>query len=146
MKKLAFAFLFAALPALAGSYTVVTTTTQDPRFTRDMNKLNAATCAAYGLPASCTQGQVKTAFCAQEGSSGATPPCTVNGVSSNTLTIYTDIGIYLDRYVIDTYYRNLLRDQNSEDFAALLAIINGGTVAQKNALCQAAGLAAGCLP
>ena len=53
MKKFALAVLLAASPAFAAAWTVNTGTAQDNRFDRDRLKLNAATCAALGLPSGC---------------------------------------------------------------------------------------------
>lgn len=146
MKKLVclLALLLAA-PAFGAAWTVNTATAQDARFERNRIKLNAATCTALGLVSTCTQAQARNAFCAKPGSSGAAP-CTVLGQSSNEIQVYSTIGDYLDRFLIDAHNRDLKVSQEAEDIAAWGAWLAGATLAKKNAVCAAAGLPNGCLP
>ena len=146
MKKLSLALaLLLAAPAFGASWTVNTGTAQDTRFERNRVKLNAATCTALGLVSTCTQAQARNAFCAKPGSSGAAP-CTVNGQSSAEIVVYSTVGDYLDRFLIDAHNRDLKVSQEADDITAWGAWLAGATLAQKNAVCAAAGLPNGCLP
>lgn len=142
MKKL-LAILLLSSPAFAAAWTVNTGTVQDSRFERNRIKLNTATCVSVGLAAGCTQTQARAAFCAK---GNATAPCTINGASSADVVIYSTIGDYLDRFLIDAHAKDLKASQDAEDTAAWATWLAGATLAQKNAVCTAAGLAAGCLP
>ena len=143
---LAFALLVAAAPALAGSWTVVTTTGQDTKFDRDRVKLNKATCQTYGLPGSCTQNQARAAFCAQPGASSSTPPCTLNGgLASGNIRVYVDVGDYFD-FVVKDYLAIRKLAQDADDLGVWTSTLAGASQAQKDAACTSIGLTAGCLP
>lgn len=142
MKKF-LATLLLASPAFAAAWTVNTGTAQDSRFDRDRLKLNAATCATQGLAAGCTQSQARNAFCAKV---GASAPCTANGQASGEILVYSTIGEYLDKYVIQSHADTLKAAQESEDLAAWEAAKKAATKAQKDAACAALGLPSGCLP
>ena len=148
MKKfLAALLLAAASPVLAVSGTINWTDAQNSRFDRDRLKLNAATCASFGLDAACTQNQARTAFCAQQGSDSPTAPCTVGGKSSGDVLVYGTVAEYLDKYVITAFFfPNLKQSQQTEDKNSFDKWTLTATQAQKDAVCVAAGLAAGCLP
>ena len=146
MKKLILAvLLLAAVPAFAAVWSVNTNATQDTRLTRKLTAANRATCTGLGLAAGCTQAQARTAFCAKPGSSGAAP-CTVFGQPSSDIVVFTTVGDFLDRYVIDSYFRDLKAAQQAEDKAAWDTWLASATPAQKDSICLAAGLSAGCLP
>lgn len=142
MKKL-LAILLLASPAFAAAWTVNTGTAQDSRFDRDRLKLNAATCAAQGLAAGCTQSQARNAFCAKI---GASAPCVANGQESGEIRIYSTVGDYLDRWLIDSHNAELKARQEAEDLAAWETAKKAATKAQKDAACAALGLPSGCLP
>lgn len=142
MKKLLALFLLSS-PAFAAAWTVNTSTAQDGRFDRDRLKLNAATCAAQGLAVGCTQVQARNAFCAKI---GASAPCTANGQASSEIIVYSTIGEYLDKYVVQAQADTLKAAQEAEDLAAWETAKKAATKAQKDAACAALGLPSGCLP
>ena len=148
MKKfLVLALLLLAAPALAVTGTITWTDAQDARFSRDMTKLNTASCVAQGLAAGCTQAQARAAFCARPGSSSPTAPCTVGGQSSGDVVIYGNVAEYLDKYVITAFFfPNLRQSQQQEDKNNFENWLKTATQAQKDAVCVASGLLAGCLP
>lgn len=141
------AILSIATPALAVTGTITWTDAQNTRFDRDRLKINGEVCASVSLPANCTQAQARTAFCARPGSSSPTSPCTVAGQSSTDILVYGDVAEYLDKYVITRFFfPNLKQSQNIEDKNNFAKWQETATTEQKNAVCLAAGLAAGCLP
>ena len=149
MKKLLLLALLALLasPALAVDGTISWTDNQNTRFDRDRLKLNAAACATQGLEAGCTQAQARAAFCLKEGASSPTAPCVVGGQSSGDIVVYGDVAAYLDRYVITAFfYPNLRQSQQIEDKNKFDLWLVTATTEQKDAVCVAAGLLAGCLP
>ena len=70
--RLLLAALLLAAPAFAGSYTITTSAANDAALTRAMTRANRLTCAAYGLPASCTQVQARQEFCRRAQFGGVT--------------------------------------------------------------------------
>ena len=142
MKKFLILLLLAS-PAFGATWSVTLSASQDARFDRQRAKANKATCNAYGLPDSCTQTQARNAFCAQPGSSGP-HPCTVNGVASSTVVVYSDAGDYLDRFVAGEYLRMLKAQHDREDQEAFENAWWGTSQANRNAACVAIGLPAGC--
>lgn len=147
MKKLVVVLLLVAAPAFAASWTVTTTTGQDTRATRELNRLNKATCATVGLGANCTQVNARIAYCAQPlAVVRNTVPCTVNGISSGTLVIYGTVGEYLDKVVIGANDAVLKAKQDTDDLNSFGMWRQTATQVQKGAVCTAAGLQAGCLP
>lgn len=142
MKKLLI-LLLAATPALGAAWTVNTGAAADARFDRARLALNAGTCASVGLAADCTQSAARTAFCAKV---GATAPCTANGQPSGDVKVYSTIGGYLDRYLIDAHNADLRVQQDAQDLAAWEAAKKAATKAQKDQACAALGLPSGCLP
>lgn len=144
MKKL-LALLLLAAPAYAGTLTLTTTAPQDTIIEKERVWLNTTTCTARGLPASCTQVQARVAFCAQPGASQATPPCTVNGVSSNTVRVYADANDFGES-LIKAWAFSAKQTQDARELEAFAAWRLAATLAQKNAVCQAAGFPNGCLP
>lgn len=146
MKKFLLVFLLAS-PALGVTGTITWTDAQNARFDRDRIKLNAAKCAAYGLDPACTQAQARAAFCLLPGASSPTHPCTVGGQSSGDVVVYADVATYLDKYVITSFFfPNLRQSQQIEDKNNFSKWIETATTEQKDQVCVAAGLAAGCLP
>jgi hypothetical protein len=149
MKKaiLVLAILLLATPALGVTGTITWTDAQNARFDRDRLKINNAVCTAVGLGAGCTQAQARTAFCAREGSSSPTHPCTVGGQSSGDVVVYGTVAEYLDKWVITSFFfPNLRQSQQIEDRNNFAKWQETASAAQKDAVCLAAGLAAGCLP
>ena len=147
MKKLIVILLLLAAPAFAASWTVTTTTGQDTRATRELNRLNKATCASVGLGANCTQVNARIAYCAQPlAIVRNTVPCTVNGISSGTLVIYGTVGEYLDKVVVGANAAALKAKQDAEDLNSFGTWRQTATQGQKDAVCASAGLPAGCLP
>lgn len=144
MKKF-LAILLLASPLYAGTLTLTTTAPQDTVIEKERVFSNTATCTARGLPAACTQGQARTAFCAQAGASGTTPPCTVAGVSSNTVRIYADANDYGES-LIKAWVFATRQLQDARELEAFAAWRKAATNAQKNLVCQAAGFPNGCLP
>lgn len=146
MKRLIIIAALLALPAYGATWSVTTNANQETRFNRDRLERNAQTCMSLGLATSCTLGQARAAYCAKPGSSSPTPPCTVNGVSSTTIVVMSDVGQYLDWFVVDSYWRDLKVRQDEEDRRTFAAWLTTASAAQKDAVCAAAGLSAGCLP
>ncbi len=143
MKKL-LAVLLLASPLYAGTLTLTTVAAQDTVIEKERVVSNTATCTARGLPAACTQAQARAAFCAQPGSSGAAP-CTVAGVSSNTVRIYTDANDFGES-LIKAWVFSARQAQDARELEAFAAWRKAATLAQKNAVCHAAGFPNGCLP
>lgn len=144
MKKL-LALLLLASPLYAGTLTLTTTAVQDATVEKERVFSNTTTCTARGLPAACTQVQARTAFCAQVGASGTTPPCTVAGVSSNTVRVYADANDFGES-IIRGWTFTIRQTHDARDLEAFAAWRKAATAAQRNAVCVAAGLATGCLP
>lgn len=144
MKKL-LAVLLLASPLYAGTLTIPTSTPQDTVIEKERVYENTKTCSTLALPAACTQAQARTAFCAQPGASGTTPPCTVNGVSSATVRIYTDANNYGES-LIKAWVFSARQLQDARELEAFAAWRKAATTAQKNAVCAAAGFPNGCLP
>ena len=143
MKKF-LAVLLLAAPAYAGTLTIPTTAPQDTVIEKERAYENTKTCTALGLPAACTQPQARTAFCAQPGSSGAAP-CTVAGISSATVRIYSDANDFGES-LIKAWVFNARQSQGARELEAFAAWRKAATLAQKNAVCAAAGFPNGCLP
>lgn len=143
MKKL-LACLLLATPISAGTLTITTTSPQDSVIEEERVWSNTTTCTTLGLPSSCTQSRARTAFCALPGSSGPAP-CTVNGVSSSTVRIYTDANDYGESLIKALVFstRQLQDARKLEVFATWR---KSATAAQRNAVCSAAGFPNGCLP
>jgi len=144
MKKL-LALLLLASPLYAGTLTLTTTAPQDTVIEKERVFSNTATCTALGLAANCTQAAARTAFCAKPGASGTTPPCTVAGVSSNTVRIYADANDFGES-LIKAWVFSARQAQDARELEAFAAWRKAATLAQKNAVCQAAGFPNGCLP
>lgn len=142
MKKLLVLLLLAS-PALAGVWQINTSTVQDTRLNRQRTKANKVVCNGLSLPDACTQVQARNAFCAQPGSSGPAP-CTVNGVASSTIVVYSDAGEYLDKYVVGAYLQALKATHDREDQEAFENAWWGTSQANRDAACVAIGLPAGC--
>lgn len=143
MKKY-LALLLLASPAFAGTLTLTTTAAQDATIEKERVYSNTKTCTTLALPASCTQAQARTAFCALPGSSGAVP-CTVNGVSSGTVRVFVDANDFGES-IIKGWVFSTRQAQDARELEAFAAWRKAATGAQKNAVCQAAGFPNGCLP
>lgn len=141
MKRLLLALTLLALPAMAGSYTVTTTTAQDTKLTRAMARQNKITCAQYGLPASCTQPQARKAYCERNGFGGI-----ATCAGANTVDIYADVQSYWQRETVRLVLDKLAADLEADDKVAFEAAKAAATKAQKDAACAALGLPARCLP
>ena len=139
MKKLLVLLLLAA-PVYAGTLTITTTAAQDARIERARVKANRATCLAVGLAEGCTQAQARAAFCAP-----GSAPCTVDGVGSATIRVFANANDFAERIIRD-YVFSLKQAQDAEDLETFAAWRKTATTEQKNAVCAAAGLPAGCLP
>lgn len=124
MKKLALGLVLIAATALAGSYTLNTTTAQDNRLERQRLRLNKATCAAAQLPPTCTQAQARQ----------RTP-----GVD-----VYSSVADMLDRKVLAEYLAGLKNADTADDAQQFCAWFKAATVAQQNSACALAGLPNGC--
>lgn len=145
MKKLLVIALLAAAPAFGATLTLTTTPADDAVIDAERVYVNAQTCAAWGLSANCGTGAVRTAFCAQEGSTSPTPPCTVNGVSSGSVRIYSDAADFAERVLRDWAFA-VKQTQAARKLEAFAAWRAGASLSARNAVCTAAGLPAGCLP
>lgn len=144
MKKLAIVVLLAS-PAFAGTLTLTTTAPQDTIIETERVFENTKTCTGLALAAGCTQGQARAAYCLLPGASQATPPCTVNGVSSNTVRIYSDANDYGES-LIKAWAFSAKQLQDARKLEAFAAWRLAATAAQRNAVCTAAGFPNGCLP
>ena len=139
--------LLLAAPMHGAAWTVNTNAAQDVRATRALRALNKATCSSVGLGASCTQASARATYCAKVGAIPQnTVPCVLNGIPSGTLVIYGTVGEYLDKYVVDANDKVLKRQHAAEDRETWGAWLGAASQGQKDAVCVAAGLAAGCLP
>lgn len=119
MRKLilALALVLLAAPVSAGTWTVTTNGTQDNRLDRARKRVNADTCTRLGLPATCTQSQAR-----------AVVPGT---------DVYSDVGDFCDRFVVQTYYATLKDLADASDVADAKAAWDAMSNAQKNAVCAA---------
>lgn len=144
MKKL-LAVLLLASPLYAGTLTLTTTAPQDAVIEKERVFSNTATCTGLALAAGCTQVAARVAFCAQPGASQVTPPCLVNGVSSNTVRIYATANDFGES-LIKAWVFNARQSQDARGLEAFAEWRKAATAAQKNAVCAAAGFPNGCLP
>ena len=132
-------FLLLASPALAGTLTITTTAAQDNRLERLRKRMNTQVCAAESLPATCTQPQLRDAYCQR--TAGTPAPCT----GSASLDIYKDAND-MAREIIRQSLKAHAATQDAEDKQAWDAALGTATTEQKNAACAALGKPAGCLP
>jgi hypothetical protein len=156
MKKLILALTLLALPAL-GDQTITNTYTdgQAARITRAMNRVNKATCAYRGLPASCTTTQVREQFCKTNGFGGQ--PILVDGVQTGTtplvsdcngatqFIVYGNITVFEKRTMLEKVAEWTTQDE-ADDRAAAKAAWDAKSQAAKDALCPSFGLTAPCTP
>lgn len=133
-----------ALAAVAVSFNV--SDANAARIDRERLRVNKIACESFGLPAACTQAQARAAFCARDGASAPTHPCTFGGVDSSTVRIYGTTSEFVDVEVIKEYTRELRARQDQEDKSAAKAAFDAKSQAEKDAICTALGLTAGCQP
>lgn len=119
-----FAVLLSASLAVAGSYSITTTTVQDNRLGRARVRVNKATCGSLGLPAACTQAQARA--------------------KDSGVNIYADVADYLDRYVLKQHTDGLKAADTSDDANQAATAWAAMTDTQKNAVCALLGLPNGC--
>lgn len=110
--------------AIAGSYTINTTTAQDTRLERHRNRLNKFACTSAGLSVGCTQAQCRA----------ANPTC----------DIYSDVADMIDRNILRGYLTGLANVDTSDDKDQFCSWWKAATAVQKNTVCSAAGLPNGC--
>lgn len=141
MRRLLMALcLLTTLPALAGTLTLTTTTARDTRLARATARANKLTCGRWALPATCTQAQARKAYCTQQGA-GAVMDC-AGATSIDVYATGQDWAQAKMNALIDDYGGRADKD----DLSLFESAATAATKAQKDAACQALGLAAGCLP
>ena len=143
MKRLTFLalVLLLALPAVAGSYTLTTTTNADAVLANIVADTNEATCTYYGLPVSCTQAQARRAFC-RAANLGDVATC----AGATQVDVYADVQSCLQREVLRLVKEEYGPKSDAKRAAAFEKNPLGATTAQKNAWCSVHGLPNGCLP
>jgi hypothetical protein len=124
MKRLAILLLLLPALAFAGTYTLTTTAAQDTRLERQRVRINKQTCERLGLPGTCTQAQARNVEA---------------GVD-----IYSSVQDFLDRNVLKSYLAGLKNADTADDAQQAAALWVLKTDAEKNAVCAAIGLPAGC--
>lgn len=157
MKKLFLALLLLALPAL-GDVTITNTYTggQAARITKAMARVNKATCAYRGLPASCTTTQVREQFCKTNGVGGQPirnaqgeitgyTPLVSDCPGATQFIVYNTITQFDKRTLLEKISEWQTQEE-AEDRAAAKAAWDAKTQAQKDALCPSFGLTAPCTP
>lgn len=144
MKRLtvALALLFATSAAVADvTITYTLTDAQGARLTRAMKRHNRSTCNYYGLPNNCTQPQARTAFCERAGF-----PATSACDGSAQVDVFSDLSKFAKREGARLITEEYASKDAAEDAAAFDAAKSAASTEQKNAVCAALGLPAGCLP
>jgi hypothetical protein len=126
MRHLILAAVLALLGSFssAGEYTITTTAAQDARFERHRLRLNAQTCTAAQLPVYCTQAQAR--------------------LVNPDANIFGTIEELLDKGILTPYSVWLKTADTQDDAQQAAALWALKTDAQKNAVCSAIGLPAGC--
>ena len=154
MKKLLI-LAFLAAPLYAGSAT--TTAGQDATLVWAYTQDNKATCAYYGLPASCTMGQARQQFCKRAGVGGVTTctnpsdpaTCTTTALTptcdGNTqVIIWSDATAYLQRKVNLMIQDDLAAKKAAQAVIDFNAAAASASQATKDKLCVDLGFSAGC--
>lgn len=144
--------LLLAAPALADvTITNSYTDGQAARITRAMNRVNAATCTYFGLPANCNTTQARQVFCQRNGfggqpiEGGGTTPLVSDCNGATQFLIYGNITLFNKRVLLEKIAEWTAQDA-ADDTAAAKAAFDAKTQPQKDAICASLGLAAGCTP
>lgn len=144
--------LLLAAPALADvTITNSYTDGQAARITRAMNRVNAATCTYFGLPANCNTTQARQVFCRRNGfggqpiEGGGTTPLVSDCNGATQFIVYNNITVFEKRTMLEKVNEWATEDE-AEDRAAAKAAWDSKTQAQKDALCPSFGLVAPCTP
>jgi hypothetical protein len=126
MRKLIAALAILILPALAlaGTYTLTTTAAQDTRLERQRVRINKQTCERLNLAPTCTQAQARDV--------------------EPGVDVYSSVQDFLDRNVLKSYLAGLKNADTADDAEQAAALWALKTDADKNAICAAYGLPAGC--
>lgn len=103
----------------AGTYTVTTTTQQDTRLDRARLQINAATCGSVGLPDNCSQPQARA-------------------IDPNA-SIYSDVGDFINRYMLRNAAQDLQDQQNHQDLSAFCSAFAAASTAARANACSAVG-------
>ena len=142
MKRIAILAVFLLALPLAADVTITNTYTdaQAARITRAMNRVNTATCSYFGLPSSCNTTQARTVFCQRAGF-GAVAACD----GATQFIVYTNITQFDKRVLLEKIQGWTAQDA-ADDAAAAKAAFEAKTQPEKDAICVALGLTAGCSP
>ena len=152
MKRLVLLLTLAALPALAGSYTITTSASQDAKLDKARLRHNRTICQYYGLPGTCTQTQAREQFCkranfgGQPIGGGGTTPLVSDCAGATQVDVYTTVQKFLDGEIV-----RLIRDEygpknDQADKASAREAWPTLTQAQRDAVCSSLGLSANCDP
>ena len=132
MKRLiVIALLLLALPLAAADYTWSSDAGQEAVISRARAESNAAACAVVRLPPTCTQAEATAAAAAM------VPPIPAPNVYNTNQAWVRD--------VIRDEVRRTKQAQKDADKRTFAVAFEAATPAQKDALCVAVGLPAGCL-
>lgn len=146
MKKLAFALILLASPALAQeTYSLSGSAGQVGQLDRDRASTNRQTCTRLGLALTCTQAQACTSANAPGGAS-----CTAAQARGAQVRIFpaTQAGreeFLTFSYVVPEFSRRV-KGAAADEMNAAKAWFIAQSVAVQNAECAKWGLAAGCNP
>ena len=152
MKRLVLLLTLAALPALAGSYTITTSASQDAKLDKARLRHNREICKYYGLPGTCTQTQAREQFCrranfgGQPIAGGGTTPLVSDCAGATQVDVYTTVQKFLDGEIV-----RLIRDEygpknDQADKASAREAWPTLAQAQRDAVCSSLGLSANCDP
>ncbi len=131
MERLLLVLFLLALPLAAADYTWTSDAWQETVIARARAESNAAACAVVSLPPTCTQAQATAAAAA------LVPPVPAPNVYNTNQAWVRD--------VIRDEVRRTKHAQKDADKRTFSVAFEAATPAQKDALCVAVGLPAGCL-
>ena len=142
MKRIAILAVFLLALPLAADVTITNTYTdaQAARITRAVNRVNAATCGYFALAPGCTTTQVRTEFCKR---AGLGPGSACDGATQ--FIIYANVTQFDKRVLLEKIVEWQAQDA-ADDVAAAKAAFEAKTQPEKDAICVALGLTAGCSP
>ena len=166
MKRLVLLLTLAALPALAGTYSITTNAAGDAKLDKARLRHNRSVCTYYGLPGSCTQVQAREQFCKRANFGGittcspdptstpqnpkpdicVTSPLVSDCAGATQVDVYTTVQKFLDGEIV-----RLIRDEygpknDQADKASAREAWPTLAQAQRDAVCSSLGLSANCDP
>lgn len=166
MKEVFLLLTLLALPAFAETLTLTTSTPDDNKLTRGMNRANKATCSYFGLSAGCTQKQAREQFCKRANVGGqttctpdptstpqnpkpqicTTTPLVNNCDGANQVNIFASVQEFSQDHFSGWIKSDLAQKNDAEDKATARAAWPTMTQANRDAVCAKIGLSAGCNP